>query len=389
MDADPSILEALGELRAHRRAQAGEYYKEYVKDGYRAGETKQSFLARHGAGPGPAVPKNVPYYLLIVGDPESIPYTFQSQLDLQYAVGRIHFDTPEGYASYARSVVAVETGQMTDPRRAMFFGAQHPDDLATQLSSTLLLQPLAGRLTQDGTWSVQSVFGQEATKARLAQLLGGEETPSVLFTACHGIGFPNGHPRQLPHQGALVCQDWPGPTAGRPISPAQYFAAEDVSADAHLRGLISIHYASYSAGTPRGDEFALQALQQPVDVAPFSFVARLPQRLLSHPAGGALAVVGHVGRAWSYSSRSARDEQRTQVFEHLLTALLGGYPVGYAMESLGQHYAELAISLSAELEGVTFGRVSDSSVLSSLWTSTNDARNTMIVGDPAARLSQG
>jgi hypothetical protein len=223
----------------------------------------------------------------------------------------------------------------------------------------------------------------------LARLLGGEATPAVLLTASHGIGFPNGDPRQLLHQGALLCQDWPGPSASQPIRPEQYFAAADVHEEAHLHGLISIHYASYSAGTPREDDFALQAFQRPARIAPRAFVASLPQRLLSHPGGGALAVVGQVGRAWAYSFRSAWIGQRTQGYGDLLTALLDGLPVGHAMESLSAQYASSAAELGFELEALGYGKAPDDVVLSSLWTSANDARNTMILGDPAARLWPG
>jgi hypothetical protein len=378
---------ALASLLAWRRSQAEslgkDRYRELV---YRRGETKSRFLARHGVSPGPADPDLLPYYLLIAGSPEEIPFNFQYQLDVQYGVGRIAFATLAEYACYAESVVRTEQGQVPVARRASFFGVAHPEDPATAASAAGLVTPLADRLSRRWKdWEVEAVVGEGTTKSALAERMGGERTPALLFTAGHGLGFNPDDERQLARQGALICQDWPGPQARGPIHPDHYLSGADIGDTAAPAGLVAFLFACYSGGTPASDSF--EEGDRPERIAAESFVARLPQRLLGHPRGGALAVVGHVDRAWIYSFQWPQSKDHLQVFESALGRLFDGYPIGAAMEYFNQHYAELSTDLAEEREAARWEGQPDVLNLANLWTASRDARSYAVLGDPAVRLA--
>jgi hypothetical protein len=386
-DSDPRLVTALTPLLERRHAQAGAVvesrYREFSgRSGYRRGESKQEFLRRFGSGPGPVDPDVVPYYLLLVGGPDDIPFEVQHQLDVQHAVGRIHFDEIASYTRYAKNVVAAETrAARAESARLSFFAARNDNDPATALSCEQLVTPLATDLGDD--WLVRSFVGADASKDGLRALLSGEERPDVLFTATHGVGFPAGHDDQRRMQGALVCQDWPGPGHGL-IGPEHWFGAQDVP-DADLTGMIAVLFACFGAGTPGYDDFD-RSPDQRMALAPDPFVAALPQALLGRD-GGALAVVGHVDRALGYSFVWPGAGRQTEAYRSTLAELRAGAPIGSALEYVGDRYAELATDLKQAVDDAKEGRSADDVMLAGLFAACADARGFVLLGDPAVRLA--
>ncbi len=404
-DADPGyvsqIEEALAPLIKVRQAQT-DYFKIFKGgDGYRwqgdQGESFFDFTRRHQAGIGPADPTKIPYYLLIVADPNSIPYSFQFALDAQYAVGRIYFDRLEAYDSYARSVAAAETRQVRLPRQAAFFGSSHPSDDATNLSSSRLVKPLCDYTnqisqSQNLSWQASLLPPEQSTKARLDALLGGDpnQTPALLFTATHGLEWPYGDPRQLPFQGALVCQDYPGPNDWNgELKRDFYLAGEDIGASAgrSLLGMVAINFACFGGGTPYWDEYAGAYNQGRKALAHQAFLADLPRKLLSHPSGGALAVISHVERAWTYSFQWDDGGQQLEALRSVIYQLMTGLPVGKALENLDERYTTIAGDLLPKIEELKYEPEKyDPFEIAASWIMAKDARGYALLGDPAVRL---
>ena len=228
----------------------------------------------------------------------------------------------------------------------------------------------------------------DATKANLLATLTTGKPPALLFTASHGLWPKAGAANQLAAQGALLCQDWPGFGTMR---PEHYLAAADVPDDAALGGMIVFIFACFGAGTPNLDQFrrnpadpktALQLAEQP-------FMAALPRRLLTHPNGGALAVIGHIDRAWSFSIRPPSIQNpQIRTFINSLTFTLGGAPAGWAIQqNFGGRYSALSVDLLNRLSPTAPSGIRPSDrELVSYWMERNDAQNYVMLGDPAVQI---
>jgi hypothetical protein len=227
------------------------------------------------------------------------------------------------------------------------------------------------------------LLGECATKAALLERLRGS-SPALLFTATHGLGWQSGHPRE--EQGALVCQEWPG--FGK-MQPETYFAARDVPPDAALHGTVAFLYACFSAGTPFEDPYFHGTGQPGPHDAPKPYFSSLPKALLAHPAGGALAVVGHVAPSLATSFMPDGDWAKPDAYAQAIERILSNLPMGVALRDFRDRYAAFSITIARLAYAAAAQAKVPALKLASLWSQRNDAEGFILLGDPAARLRAG
>lgn len=399
-DEDPKVKDAMKKLYDHRLKVIRDDFgaddaDKIVKwiDNYN-GESAREWLIKNKADFGTVQPTRMPYYILLVGSPELIPFKFGHWLAGGYAVGRLYFENVSDYESYVDSLIRYESeaGKPAPTNKDLiFWGPRQRNDGATKLSSEFLVKPLATddqqirifkKLKSVG-YNRKLIAPNDSKKDILLNLFrrkAGVLAPSLLFTASHGIAWPNGNPLQQTAQGALLCQDYFGLSAGA-LKPEHYLSAADISSDANVFGMICFHFACYGAGTPSENRFKLQG-EQPVGIPEKAFFSPLPQALLKHPNGGALGVFGHVERAWQTSIVTAGAGTQLQPFEEALWTILSGKPLGHALTGFVKRANELSHQLSGQIED---GKATDAD-LTDLWLARNDAEAFILFGDPAARL---
>ncbi len=396
------VRSALEPLVKHRSGLIGDSKLVKVLE-YKESESVPAWLARYHVAPGTVDPvRGVPFYVLLIGSPSLIAFEFSNLLSVEYCVGRLALDTPADYAQYVKSVIDYETSSAAPTSRQVAFWAprQRNDGDPTQVSADSVVKPLA--LGSDGqppvTAAVKSRTGIDfevryfdpsgSTKPNLASIFrpdNGAGAPAFLFTASHGLGWPLGHAQQPMATGALVCQEFPGRGLG-PIGPNQYFTAADLPSDARVHGMVAFHFACFGAGSPKYDRYFREKGKPMRQIAAAPFFSALPKALLTHPNGGALAVISHVERAWLGSLSPDSAGVQLQPFENAIGGTLSGLPVGYAVRSFNERYAALSTNLASLLERKDFGLTVSDGDLIVRWRDRNDAEAYLVFGDPGVRI---
>lgn len=151
------------------------------------------------AGPG----REPPFYFLILGSPQRIPFGFQMTLHAAAAVGRIHYDTPEEYRAYFRKLL----GRKRGIRGLDIFAPCH--DEATEMATAKFALPLADWACRKrlACRTIIDARGarKRATRAGFEAL--GQASDRLLFAIGHGLFEPR--PGRAELIGALCC---PGKT---------------------------------------------------------------------------------------------------------------------------------------------------------------------------------
>jgi hypothetical protein len=342
---------------------------------------------------------DLPYYILMVGRPDQIPFEYQYQLDRIRALGRLDLgDDPAPYRAYVDMVLACEK-QPPVAKRALFAAARTDGDESTTLSAEHLVPALAQLPTADELlhplgYDVRHLDAAQRDQLKAAVRPDAQgRAPALSFLATHGVAFDPGDDAQRAEQGGWICSDW----QGGPVPRTAYLTADDVGPEFNAPGSILFALACFGAGSSKSSEYAryYNLLDPPKKldeaVADRSFVAALPQRLLTYqqdgqPAG-ALAYVGHVDLSWAAAFWDAQQEQAdVSIFESFVRRVLRGDTVGMAMSKFSQIVNDYNDALTSYMGHSGQMDIRDEKAVGNYWINRNNARGFALLGDPAVRI---
>lgn len=334
-----------------------------------------------------------PHYVLIVGEPNQVPFQFQALLDAVASVGRVAFNQVADLRTYVEKMIRLEgaTDATTRADAIVFATDGGPKD-PTSLSRQYMAEPLSKHLRDTCKCRTDFLPAQQATKANLISKLRGAQ-PALVYTATHGLGAPS-EPLEIQKRfnGAICCQ----PDPNGPGGLDDLFTADDVPMnEPFLEGSVFFQFACYGYGTPAESDY-MHWLGKPELNSSTDFIAALPKQLLAHPHGP-LAYIGHVDTAWLHGFDDPEAPHvldkwhpRIEPFVYALNELLRVQPAGLAMANMNMRYNVMNARLTSTFDRLQRGKLQVTpefrNRLGDAFILRSDAQNYMIFGDPATRL---
>lgn len=371
-----AATEALAPILAHRRKQGCLWGDGIIAVNPSASGTTESWWRRFVQEVG----EILPYYLLLVGGPDRLPFEFQYELDLHRATGRLDVsDTPggsfswEGCRRYAEKVVAYERSETEVGAKPLFYSVQI--DEATRLSHKSLVLKLAQTIRT----GVTPLYGNEATAENLMTALATVPAPKLVFTASHGIEFPADPVRW----GALNDCNYSGRAGNNAFSAQLAHEAENIG-----RGSIMFAFACFSAGVPERSTVSFLVGESDTAVEMGARVAPLPRQLLGHP-NGPVAFIGHVDRVSALAFQSSFGMSGIAPYHHFIGWLhQRNATLGQALGTLRENAQRIGAQIAAYLAQARHipGDYTTVREAGQKWIGFHDYRGFMLLGDPALKL---
>ena len=332
-----------------------------------------------------------PYYIMIIGGPDQVPFLFQALIDSTAAVGRIHFDSIDDLEEYVKKVIRLE--KAADPvvsREVVMFAPDGGITDPTFFSRMYMAQPLSEHVKDKLNFSTKRILEDDATKKSLTDALD-NSNPALVYTASHGLGAPKERLEiQKKYNGAVCCQDMH--TLENLTIPEFTYSADDVPLDGtYLEGSAFFEFSCFGYGTPKRSDFE-HWLGDPKLNADEDFVSALPKKLLAHPKGP-IGFFGHVDMAFLEGFADPNNpyilkrwHSRVAPFKKAVEEILKAQSLGMILSTMNERYEIGSIMLTNVIDGIRSGHLKmtpeEQARLVEYWITRSDAQNYMLFGDP-------